>query len=520
LNFAASSFFVAIIPNLFLLSNRHMKKLFLFSFILIFSDGFCQKSQYQEKYRPRFHFSPAANWCNDPNGLVYNIGVYHLFYQHNPFSNVWGHMTWAHAISSDLIHWKHLPIAIPEEKDTMIFSGSCVVDKKNTSGFAKKPGQVPMVAIYTAHIENVNQSQHLAYSLDNGITWTKYNRNPVLDLHKKDFRDPKVFWYEQKQYWVMALMFPVEHFVQFYSSENLKEWKYLSAFGPAGDTSGVWECPDLTQVPVEGRMGKKKWLLQMSMNGTMQYFVGEFDGVAFINENPVDRVFRPDYGPDYYAAIDYGQLPEKHLPVSIGWINNWNYANDIPVTPWKGAMSLPRTLSVKKSNDEWILIQKPVEKIKAERKMIYKEFKVAINNVVHLLPVTSQQCEIEASMSISNGSVAGLRIAAGNEHYLEFGYDTKKKVLYLDRSKTANRSFNKNFEKMSRYEIPYSLTGTNLKLRVFFDKSIVEVFINDGERVFTAQIFPDEKDNSIEFFNTNGHSGLVYCYVYEIRSAW
>ena len=265
----------------------------------------------------------------------------------------------------------------------------------------------------------------------------------------------------------MALMFPVEHYVQFYSSKNLKDWNHLSDFGPAGDTSGVWECPDLTQVPVEGMKGKKKWLLQMSMNGTMQYFVGEFDGVTFVNENPADKIFRPDYGPDYYAAIAYGQLPKNHLPVSIGWINNWNYANDIPTTPWKGAMSLPRTLRVKKINDEWILIQQPVEKIKSERKMIYKDFKVAFKSVVRL-PVRSQQCEIEASLGISKGSAGGLRIAAGHEHYLEFGYDTKKQVLYLDRSKTANRSFNKNFEKMSRYEIPYSLTGTNLKLRVFF----------------------------------------------------
>ena len=496
-------------------------RVIILSICLFFSfAAFAQKdAAYKEKYRPRFHFSPAINWCNDPNGLVYHNGEYHLFYQHNPFENVWGHMTWAHAVSKDLVHWKHLPIAIAEEKDTMIFSGTCVVDKNNTSGFGKIPGQTPMVAVYTGHIENKNQSQHLAYSLDNGISWTKYNKNPVLDLGKKDFRDPKIFWYESKNYWVMALMFPVEHIVQFYSSKNLKDWARLSGFGPAGDTSGVWECPDLTQVPVEGMKDKKKWLLQMSMNGTMQYFVGEFDGIAFTNENPADKIFRPDYGPDYYAAIAYGQLPEKHLPVSMGWINNWNYANDIPTTPWKGAMSLPRTLRVKKINGEWILIQKPVEKIKPQRKMIFKAIKVGFKNFMRL-PVTSQQCEIEATFSISDTAIGGIRMAAGHDHYLEFGYDSKKKVLYLDRSKTASRSFNKNFEKMSRYEIPYSLMRNNLKLRVFFDKSLVEIFVNDGERVFTTQIFPDEKDNGIEFFNTSGYSALGYCYVYEIKSAW
>ena len=253
--------------------------------LLLFSSVInAQSKLYTEQYRPQFHFSPAKNWCNDPNGLVYNNGTYHLFYQHNPFGNRWGHMTWGHATSKDLIHWKHLRIAIAEENGVMIFSGTCVVDKNNTSGFGKN-GRVPMVAIYTGHIENVNQSQHIAYSLDDGVTWTKYAGNPVLDLHKKDFRDPKVFWYEPKKYWVMALMFPVEHLVQFYSSKNLKEWNYLSDFGPAGDTSGVWECPDLTQVPVEGVAGKQKWLLQMSQNASMQYFVGEFDGVKFINEN-------------------------------------------------------------------------------------------------------------------------------------------------------------------------------------------------------------------------------------------
>jgi fructan beta-fructosidase len=490
----------------------------LLSIGFYFSAAAQSNDLYKEQYRPRFHFSPATNWCNDPNGLVYNNGEYHLFYQHNPFGNVWGHMTWAHAISKDLVHWKHLPIAIPEEKDTMIFSGTCVVDKNNTSGFGKA-GVLPMVAIYTGHIENKNQSQHMAYSLDNGITWTKYNKNPILDLGKRDFRDPKVFWYAPQNYWVMALMFPVEHFVQFYSSKNLKDWNHLSDFGPAGDTSGVWECPDLTQVPVEGMKGKKKWLLQTSQNASMQYFVGEFDGVKFTNENPADKIFRPDYGPDYYAAITYNQLPAAHSPVAIGWVNNWNYANDIPVTPWKGAMSLPRTLSVKKINNEWILIQKPIEKISKERKMIYKDFKAGYHNIMRL-PVTSQQCEVDVSMGVLDGNTGGLRIAAGHDHYVEIGYDAIKKVLYLDRSKTANRSFNKNFEKMSRYETPYILNGS-LKLRVFFDNSVVEVFVNDGERVFTAQFFPDEKDKGIEIFNTGKNaSGLAYCYVYEIKSIW
>lgn len=496
-----------------------MRLSFIIGLLLISAITFAQqKNYYTEPYRPRFHFSPVTNWTNDLNGLVYNKGKYHLFYQHNPFGNQWGHMTWGHAISKDLVHWGHLPIAIPEEKDTMIFSGTCVVDKNNTSGFGK-PGTTPMVAIYTAHVEKVSQTQHIAYSLDDGITWTKYNKNPILDLHKKDFRDPKVFWYAPKNYWVMCLMLPVEHMVQFYSSKNLKDWNHLSNFGPVGDTSGVWECPDLTQVPVEGVKGKKKWLLQMSMNASMQYFVGEFDGVSFKNENPVNKIFRPDYGPDYYAAIAYNQLPEGHLPTAIGWVNNWYYANDIPTSPWKSAMSLPRTLSVKKIGNEWRLIQQPVKAIDQQRKMLYKDFKVGFHDKM-VLPVKSQQCEIDFSLGVLNNDTGGIRIAAGHDHYLEIGYDAAKKVLYLDRSKTANQSFSKNFETRNRFETPYQLNGP-LQLRVFFDNSIVEVFVNNGERVFTAQLFPDENDNGIEIFSTNKYGGGVgYCYVYSINPAW
>lgn len=475
-------------------------------------------SLYKELYRPRFHFSPAVNWCNDPNGLVYNNGQYHLFYQHNPFGNVWGHMTWAHAVSKDLVHWKHLPIAIAEEKDTMIFSGTCVADKKNTSGFGKN-GKIPMVAVYTAHIENINQSQHIAYSVDNGISWTKYNKNPVLDLHKKDFRDPKIFWYAPNNYWVMALMFPIEHFVQFYSSANLKDWNHLSDFGPVGDTSAVWECPDLTQVPVEGMTGKKKWVLQTSQNASMQYFVGEFDGKTFINENPADKIFRPDYGPDYYAAIAYNQLPAAHLPTAIGWINNWNYANDIPTTPWKGAMSLPRNMTVKKINGEWTVLQKPIAALQSLRAKVL-ELKNEPVTTTKLLPVKSQQFEMEIIIDPMSAATTGVRIAKGEKDFFEVGYDAAKKTIYIDRSNISNHSFNKNFASLNRFEtMPLSKTKL-VRLQVFFDHSMAEVFVNDGEAVLTAQLFPGVTDNGIELFSSGGKCTISSLKIWTIRSIW
>ncbi len=486
--------------------------------LLFSSAAQAQTKPHTEIYRPQFHFSPAVNWCNDPNGLVYNNGTYHLFYQHNPFGNVWGHMTWAHATSTDLVHWKHQPIAIPEENGVMIFSGTCLVDKNNTSGFGKD-GKAPMVAVYTGHTEGVNQSQCIAYSLDDGVSWTKYNGNPVLDLHKKDFRDPKIFWYAPKKYWVMALMFPVEHMVQFYASANLKEWNHLSDFGPAGDTSGVWECPDLTQVPVQGMPGKKKWLLQMSQNASMQYFVGEFDGVRFKNENSSKTILRPDYGPDYYAAIAYNQLPASQMPTAIGWVNNWNYANAIPTTPWKGAMSLPRTMTVKKENGQWILLQQPVEKIKQLRK---KELSIGDENVngAFILPVKSQQFEMELAMRPGTAKNCGVKIAVGNGRYFEIGYDVKKQLLYTDRSHTAYTSFSENYSKIFRNEKKMPLKDSTVKLHIYFDNSIAEIFVNDGEAVFTSQFFPEKNDNSIALFSNGAPSVFSNIKFREMKAAW
>ncbi len=240
---------------------------------------------YQELFRPQFHFTPAQNWMNDPNGLVYDNGEYHLFYQYNPFGNTWGNMSWGHAVSKDLVHWTQLPVAIPAEGDELIFSGSAVVDKDNTAGF----GAGAMVAIYTSARPN-SQAQSLAYSLDHGRTWTKYAGNPVLDIGSSEFRDPKVFWYAAGHKWVMAVSKAQEHKIALYSSANLKTWTHMSDFGPANDTNGAWECPDLFPLQLDG--GQTKWVLVVNINpggiaggsGT-QYFVGDFDGTTFTADN-------------------------------------------------------------------------------------------------------------------------------------------------------------------------------------------------------------------------------------------
>lgn len=479
---------------------------------------------YREKYRPQFHFTPAKNWTNDPNGMVYFKGEYHLFYQYNPFGNKWGHMSWGHAVSKDLVHWKHLPLAIPEKDSIMIFSGSCVVDENNTSGFAK-PGQIPMVAIYTAHIisdaakpDDYRQAQHIAYSIDEGRTWKKYSGNPVLDINKKDFRDPKVFWYAPQKKWVMALVLPRQNIVQLYASKNLKQWQHLSDFGPDGDIKDIWECPDLLQVSVEGNANKKKWVMFNSQQTTVQYFVGEFDGIEFKNENPAGKIYRQDYGPDYYAVVTYNNLPVNKKPVSIGWANNWMYANSIPTLPWKSAMSLPRQLSLKKINNEWILLQQPVSELRSLRSNLFSWS----GDVKHreILPVKSQTFELDVTLNIPVNSTGGLHLVVGSNKEFIIGYDAKAQKLFIDRSNASDTSFHASFDTLSRYEAPLANKNGNIRLHVFFDKSIIEVFANDGEVVLTSQVFTSEKNNGIQLFNNKGTMKVSQLKFWQLRSAW
>jgi fructan beta-fructosidase len=506
--------------------SKEMKTIATFSILVFLSSVIlAQEDLYKEKYRPQFHFSPAKNWTNDPNGLVYFDGEYHLFNQYNPYGNKWGHMSWGHAVSTDLVHWKHLPLAIPEKDSIMIFSGSAVIDKANTSGFAKKPGQVPMVAIYTAHVianpskpDDYRQEQHIAYSLDKGRTWTKYSRNPVLDIHKKDFRDPKVFWYQNQKKWVMAVVLPHEHKVQFYSSPNLKQWTYMSEFGPAGDVENIWECPDLLQVPVENSDGKKKWVLINSQQTTMQYFVGDFDGTSFQNENPSGKIYRPDFGPDYYAAVTYN-LPANQLPVLLGWANNWTYANDIPTFPWKSAMALPRNLSLRKVGSEWILIQQPIGALKSLRTSPFALENITVSNKKEL-PVKGQQLEMQVVFEPVKNSTAGVRLAVGKGSVLVVGYDAQNEKLFIDRGGVGDTSFNSKYPALSRYEAPLLTINRKIKLQIFFDNSIIEVFANDGTTVMTAQIFPDRKHNAIELFSDGHPTKFESVKVWNMRSAW
>ena len=484
------------------------------------------KPTYKEPFRPQFHFTPHHNWMNDPNGLVYYKDEYHLFYQYNPMGNTWGHMSWGHAVSPDLVHWKYLPLAITEDDKNMIFSGSCVVDKNNTSGFAEKPGQVPLVAIYTAHIipdkskpDDYLQNQHIAYSLDDGRNWKKYEGNPVLDLNKKDFRDPKVFWYEADKKWIMATVLPHEHIVQFHSSTDLKTWSHLSDFGPAGDTNDIWECPDLLQVPVKDEPEKRKWVLINSQQTTMQYFVGEFDGVRFQNENPADIILRPDYGPDFYAAVTYNNLPPGQDPVLLGWANNWKYGQNIPTSPWRSAMSIPRGLWLKKTDSAWVLLQQPVLALQPLRGAVIEWNNKNITGEA-TFPARGQVIELDADLIPAKNATCGIRLAVGGGQSIIIGYEAAKQKLYIDRSNSGNTSFDNQFSKWQYAATRVPLQDGKLRLHIFFDKSIVEVFANDGAAVLTAQLFPSLGHDGIEFFSNKGATRVPTARVWPLESAW
>jgi fructan beta-fructosidase len=435
--------------------------------------------------RPAFHFTPEKNWTNDPNGLVYLDGEYHLFYQYNPYGKTWGHMSWGHAVSKDLLHWTHLPVALQEYLDpvtkdsTMIFSGTVVVDENNTSGFGKNA----MIAIYTSHVHKENegllQHQSLAYSTDQGRTWKRYEKNPIVNINRKDFRDPKVFWYEPEKKWVMVLVVPDLYRVQFYESKNSIDWKLISEFGKAGDTLRIWECPDIFELPVQNENGIKKWVLSLSGSHPsgpefvgMQYFVGSFDGVKFVADDT--RPLYVNYGKDFYAGIVYNHLPaEQNRTVMIAWANNWRYANEIPAAGWRGAMSLPRELSLRKTEVGYRLMQTPVREMSALR----GEEVTSLKNL---------EKKFELEVEISGSGVGGVHIGADTTNYAEVGYDFADHEIFLDRSKGGVLDFHPDFETVESKSMNVT---EKIKLRIFLDEFILEVFTEDGSVSLTDLTF-------------------------------
>ncbi len=490
-------------------------------------------SDYNEPQRPQYHFTPEKNWMNDPNGLVYYQGEYHLFYQYNPFGDTWGHMSWGHAVSADLVHWKHLPVALAEENGVMIFSGSAVVDWNNTSGLCRNPDPKDkscLVAIYTGHTAT-NQSQHLAVSNDRGRRWTKYAGNPVLDIGYKDFRDPKVFWHAATNKWVMVVSLSKEQKVRFYGSPDLKRWEALSDFGPAGVTGPEvqWECPDLFELPVDGQPGNKKWILIVNINpggvaggSGGQYFIGSFDGRKFTNDHPADQPLFVDYGKDFYAGVTFADLPQADgRRILLGWMSNWQYAQREPTSPWRTAQSIPRELSLKKFSDGLRLVQQPVRELATLRGKHdgKRKIKIGAGQIVNQLDLLSgDTLEIMAEFEVGKNSTAWLKVRTGIAEATVIGYDATTRKLFVDRTRSGKVDFDPNFS--GRQEAPLVPNGNRIKLHLFVDRSSVEVFGNDGQAVITDRIFPHRDSQRIELGGLGKNVMCRSLEIWQLKSAF
>ncbi|WP_428668180.1 glycoside hydrolase family 32 protein [Runella sp.] len=489
-----------------------MKKTALFWFFIIRSlIGFSQSVP--QDYRPQFHYTAPKNWVNDPNGMVYLDGEYHLFYQYNPFGNVWGHMSWGHAVSKDLQHWETLPPALPEFDNpdgtqTMIFSGCAVIDSMNTSGFFEKGFTKGMVAIFTSHIEGKAQHQSIAYSIDKGRTWKRYDKNPVLDLGMKDFRDPSVIWYPEKQAWIMTVVKPLEYMAQFYESKDLKKWTLLSEFGKQGDMTKIWECPSLTKIPIEGTK-EFKWVLMVSSGHrqknylAMQYFVGDFDGKTFTSQKQ-NEILYVDEGKDFYAAIPFNNLPKSHTkPIMIGWINDWEYAREIPTgDTWRGGFSVPRELSLKKTANGLRLVQHPVMALK---KLAFS-VKNKVINKAYEVPFKGEVFDLALEIQPQQAKAVTLNIFQSKDEATVIRYDVFTQELSLDRTHSGQVNFHPRFSSIERVKVP--LKDGKLSLRLLADKSIVELFAQDGEQVLTDWVFPTKHEGGITITSEGGNVKL------------
>lgn len=479
---------------------------------------------YNQPYRPQVHFSPRVNWTNDPNGLVYFRGEYHLFFQYNPFGDEWGHMSWGHAVSPDLLHWQELPVAIPEHDGVMIFTGSVVVDHKNTSGFCL-PGTECLVAIYTGDSkgpEGERQTQNLAYSRDNGRTWTQYEKNPILDLHLSDFRDPSVSWDEAAHRWMMAVSLPKEHKVSFYSSSNLRDWTHLSDFGPAGDAFGDWECPDLLRIP--SSIGNDSiWALKVGLNPVTpqggsgeQYFLGNFDGKKFTTSLEAGSHGWTNYGADDYCAISFNGLPKGEKPVLIGWMNNWQYAAKLRTSPWRGQMSLPRRVSFVRDEDGLALKQDPViEPLRGKSVPFAAPLPGASSPGTPGQPATVPY-ELDLQFESPDAPVFGVRLYSDEQHWTEIGFDTKKKEFYIDRTRSGAR-VSADFPVRT---IAPLVAGRPYDLTLIVDRSSVEAYAQNGTIAMTDLIFPLSPNSAIQLFPADINSAEYSGRVWELKSIW
>jgi len=431
----------------------------------------------REKFRPAYHHTPQYGWMNDPNGMFYKDGEWHLYYQYNPYGSLWENMTWGHSVSKDLVHWEALPLAIEADAIGTIFSGSCVVDKDNTAGFGKNT----VIAFYTSAGEA--QTQSMAYSTDGGRTFNKYEKNPVVTFNAPDFRDPKVFWYEGTHRWIMMLAVGQE--MQIWSSANLKDWQKESSFGSEyGNHGGVWECPDMLKI-------EDKWVLICNINpggpfggSATQYFIGDFDGKKFTCESMPKVTKWLDYGKDHYATVSFSNAPDGRTVV-MAWMSNWQYANQVPTRQFRSANSIARDLGLFKDGEETYVSVIPSKENLAMRGNKVKNPTATCEIVV----------DVKGSMELTLSNAKGEQVV--------MNYDSQKQTFAMDRTKSGDMSFSEAFP-----IVTVAPTHGNMKqLRLFIDNSSIEAFAGDGKMAMTNLVFPSEPYNIIK---VKGGKATIY----------
>ena len=498
-----------------------------------------------EQHRPLYHFTPPAKWMNDPNGMVFYDGEYHLFYQHYPDSTVWGPMHWGHAVSTDLVHWTHLPIALYPDSLGLIFSGSAVVDWKNTSGFGIN-GKPPLVAMFTYHNlarekagDTTVQKQGIAYSNDRGRTWTKFTGNPVIpNPGLRDFRDTKVIWHEASQRWIMVLA--AGDRVRFYASDNLREWQKMSEFGAeVGAHGGVWECPDLFPIKVEGT-NETRWVLLASMNpggpnggSATQYFIGNFNGTTFT----VDPAFASaigaagkessrgvwvDYGRDNYAGVTWSDIPtEDGRRIFLGWMSNWDYATVVPTATWRSAMTVPRALTLHRTPAGPRLFSTPVGELRLLRGETITLPSNRFDGEMSLrLPAgaTPASTELDLEFLVPPGATSDLALELSNpagETY-RLGYAAATKQFYSDRTNTPH-GFSPKFA-TDVHVAPRLSTDSIVRMHVYLDRASAELFADGGATVLTDIYFPSQDFTAMRLFVKGSPVRLRYASISGMRA--
>lgn len=483
-------------------------------FILLTRSGIVVLAQdqtsYNETFRPQYHYSTPYGWLNDPNGMVYYKGQYHVFYQFNPKDIVSGPQHWGHAISPDLVYWKNLPIALYPDAIGPIWSGCVVVDAGNTSGLVPGGG---LVALFTYE----NQSQGVAYSTDDGLTWTKYAGNPIIPTMAKDFRDPKVFWYQPTQQWVMALAAGREF--QFWTSTDLLHWEQRSSFG-GGLLGGVWEVPDLMPMQLDGQT---HWLLLASVSQGapaggpgIRYFIGAFDGQTFTDQSGLAPLWM-DYGPDNYAGTTWNNAPDgRHI--YIGWMSSWPYSAQTPTKTWRGALTLPRDLRLVQTADGIRLAQAPVPSLVQLRTLIGQWDNVSISGRLPLDGIQGRTLEIIADFEPGTAARSGLELQTGATGQTRLVYNAAQKQLLISRSAQSEAGSIPGFT--PAFGAPVTLDAAHLRLHIFVDESSVEVFAQDGLFTISSQTFVDPANNGVALFADGGDLKVSHLEIYALASIW